>query len=45
MGLFDKIKEPIFLKDDSESEQQLAILKEFQKNAPAELHDQINDDI
>lgn len=45
MGLFDKIKEPIFLKDDSEAERQLAILQEFRKTVSRELADQLDEEI
>ena len=37
MGLFDKIKGPVFLKDDSEAERQLAALQELRKSADGEL--------
>jgi len=45
MGLFDKIKEPIFLKEDSEAERQLAALQELRKQATAELADQLDEEI
>lgn len=36
MGLFDKIKGPVFLKDNSDAERHLEILKELQKTAAGE---------
>lgn len=45
MGLFDKIKEPIFLKDDSESERQLTILQELRKAATEELANKLDEEI
>ena len=45
MGLFDKIKEPIFLKDDSEAERQLATLQELRETVSGELADQLDDEI
>ena len=33
MGLFDKLKNPIFFKDDSEAEKQLEALEELKKTA------------
>lgn len=45
MGLFDKIKEPIFLKDDSESERQLTILQELRKAATEELANKFDEEI
>lgn len=45
MGLFDKIKEPVFLKNDSEAERQLAVLQELRKTAIGELSDQLNEEI
>ena len=45
MGLFDKIKEPVFLKDDSEAERQLAVLQDLRKTASGELADQLDDEI
>ena len=35
MGLFDKIKEPIFLKDNSAAKEQLAQLEALQTNDEA----------
>lgn len=37
MGLFDKIKEPIFLKEDSSAEAQLVALRELAKDATGPL--------
>lgn len=45
MGLFDKIKEPIFLKDDSEAERQLAVLQDLRKTVSGELADRLDDEI
>lgn len=45
MGLFDKIKEPVFLKDDSEAERQLATLQTLRKVATGELADQLDAEI
>ena len=45
MGLFDKIKEPVFLKDDSEAERQLAILHDLRKTVSGELADQLDEEI
>lgn len=45
MGLFDKIKEPVFLKDDSEAEQQLSSLQELRKTASGDLADQLDEEI
>lgn len=45
MGLFDKIKEPIFLKDDSEAERQLAVLQDLRKTVSGELADLLDDEI
>lgn len=45
MGLFDKIKEPTFLKDDSEAKDQLIKLKQLREIAPSELVVQIDAEI
>ena len=45
MGLFDKMKGPVFLKDDSDAERQLEILKELQKTAAGENVDTIEKQI
>jgi len=45
MGLFDKLKEPVFLKDDSDAERQLAALRELREQAPGELADKIDEEI
>ena len=45
MGLFDKIKAPVFLKESSELEQQLAALKELRDSAEGELAEQIDEEI
>lgn len=45
MSLFDKIKEPIFLKDDSEATKQLMILQELRKTATGELVDELDEEI
>lgn len=45
IGLFDKIREPIFLKDDSEAERQLVALQEIRKTASGELADKIDEEI
>lgn len=36
MGFFDKITEPIFVKEDSEAEKQLAALREIQSRLSGE---------
>ena len=41
MGLFDKLKNPVFIKDDSEAEKQLAALQELKKNATGKLLEQL----
>ena len=45
MGLFDKIKDPIFLKDDSASVHQLATLQEIRKTAAGELAERLDEEI
>lgn len=45
MGIFDKIKEPIFLKEDSSAEQQLAALKTLAETATGQLAEQLDQEI
>ncbi|MCR4679779.1 MAG: NERD domain-containing protein [Lachnospiraceae bacterium] len=45
MGLFDKLKNPVFIKDDSEAERQLAALQELKKNATGKLLEQLEQEI
>ena len=45
MGLFDKIREPVFLKDDSEAKVQLKALEELRKEAVGELAEELDDEI
>lgn len=45
MGLFDKIREPVFLKDDSEAERQLAALQELREKAAGELSEKLDEEI
>lgn len=45
MGLFDKIKAPVFLKDNSELEEQLAALKELRASASGEIAEKIDTEI
>ena len=45
MGLFDKIKEPVFLKDDSSAEAQLLALQELAKTASGPLVEQLEQEI
>ncbi len=45
VGLFDKIKGPIFYKDDSEAEWQLEVLKELKQTASGEITDTIEKEI
>lgn len=45
MGLFDKLKGPIFLKETSDAKEQLDQLKEFYKTAPNEVKEQVEQDI
>lgn len=45
MGLFDKIKGPIFYKDDSEAERQLNVLIKLKQTASSEIVDAIEQEI
>jgi len=45
MGLFDKLKEPIFYKETSDAKAQLEQLKEFHKNAPEDVKERVEQDI
>lgn len=45
MGLFDKIKNPIFLKEDSEAEKQLEILKELKTHLSGDALEKIEQEI
>ena len=45
MGLFDKLKEPVFLKDDSEADRQLAALRELREKATGEVAEKIDEEI
>ncbi|NTV78009.1 MAG: helicase, partial [Clostridiales bacterium] len=45
MGLFDKMKEPVFLKETSEAKEQLERLKEFQLQAPEKVKKQVEQEI
>lgn len=45
MGLFDRIKEPVFLKDDSAAERELAALQELRATASGELAERIDEEI
>ena len=45
MGLFDKINSPVFLKDDSEAEKQLQILKELKPSLSGEALDKLEQEI
>ena len=45
MGLFDKIRGPIFYKDDSEAERQLEVLIELKQTASGEIADAIEQEI
>ncbi|WP_312636503.1 NERD domain-containing protein [Oscillibacter sp.] len=45
MGLFDKIKEPVFLKEDSAAKAQLAQLEALLPHAPKTMASQIEQDI
>ena len=45
MGLFDKIREPIFLKEDSSLKKQLEELEHFYQKADAKLKPQIEKDM
>ncbi len=45
MGLFDKFREPIFLKEESDAEQHLEQLYSYMSNASSEIKTQIEQDI
>ncbi len=45
MGLFDKIKNPIFVKTDSEAEKQLSALQEIKKNLSGDALEKIEQEI
>ncbi len=45
MGLFDKIKEPVFLKEDSSADAQLLALQELAKTASGPLAEQLEQEI
>lgn len=45
MGLFDKIKEPVFLKEDSSAETQLLAFQELAKTATGALAEQLEQEI
>lgn len=45
MGLFDKIKEPVFVKENSSMEEQLAALNAMLETAPPEIVKKIEQDI
>ncbi len=45
MGLFEKIKEPVFLKRDSSADEQLAALQALRETVPPALQEQIDRDI
>jgi hypothetical protein len=45
MGLFDKLKGPIFLKETSDAKEQLEQLKEYYKSAPNEIKERVEQDI
>lgn len=45
MGLFDKLKEPVFLKDNSEADRQLAALQELREKATGDLAEKIEEEI
>ena len=45
MGLFDKIKEPVFLKDTSDADEQIKMLEEIGKTAPDDVKKLIDYDI
>ena len=42
MGLFDRLKEPVFLKEDSNAERELAQLKELKESAAGEVAEEID---
>ena len=45
MGLFDKIKEPVFLKDTSDADEQIKMLEEIGDTAPDDVKKMIDYDI
>jgi len=45
MGLFDKLKEPVFLKETSSAKEQLAQLKLFLTNVPNDVKPKVEQDI
>ena len=45
MGIFEKLKKPIFLKDDSEANRQLAALQGMREKATGELAEKIDEEI
>lgn len=45
MGIFDKIKEPVFLKEDSSASLQLAALQELAKNSTGKMADRLEQEI
>lgn len=45
MGIFDKMREPVFLKEESSLEKQLTILKELEPKLNAEGKELIRQDI
>lgn len=45
MGLFDKLKEPVFLKETSSAKEQLSQLKLFLTNAPSQTKSKVEQDI
>lgn len=45
MGFFDKLKEPVFLKEDSDAQRQLDVLKELEPRLNSEGQNKIQQDI
>lgn len=45
MGLFDRVKGPVFCKDDSDSEKQLSVLNSLLEKASGDIADTIQQDI
>lgn len=45
MGLFDKLKQPVYYKESSDAKAQLEHLKTFQDNAPADIKKLVEQDI
>lgn len=45
MSLFDKMKEPVLFKDDSEADRQLAALQELREKAKNEFADELDEEI